>query len=349
MNEERFIELVTKYLSNEASVEERNELNTLLEEEKYFKKFELIQSKWNEIENPIEYAQFDVKRGLAKLNAKIQKYETNHIRKRKERTLREFVHTNTLLKIAASIAILILLATGTLYISGVFKQSPIALTWNEKVTDLGHKSIITLNDGTKITLNADSKLKFPTKFESKKREVYLEGEAYFEVAHDSIKPFIVHSGKFSTTVLGTKFDVKAFPNENDFTVSLVKGKVRVSKTDSRLSNNEIILTPDQQFIYDKTTGTEKIDHFDYLQTVGWKDNILIFDNIPLEKALVQLDRYFGVKFELADNSYGSLKIKGNFKNESFWTIVKVIKYATGLAYKTISKGNKIQEINFYKQ
>ena len=177
----------------------------------------------------------------------------------------------------------------------------------------------------------------------------MEGEAYFEVTHDVIKPFIVHSGNISTTDLGTKFDVSAFPNEETIIVSLEEGKVEVSTNKSGTQKEDIILSPSQQLIYNKEKAISKIEQFDLEKTIGWKDNILVFDNEPLSKVLIPLERYFGVKFEIADQSLANRTIKANFKNNSFWTVTEVLKKATGLTYKTIQENNELKKIIFYEK
>ena len=217
-----------------------------------------------------------------------------------------------------------------------------------KETLEGQKSIITLLDGTIITLNADSRLRVPKTFTKNKREVFLEGEAFFEVAHDSTSPFIVHSGKFDVTVLGTVFDVKAFPGENKYLVSLVKGKVKVSDNVTGPKRSETILKPDEQFSFNYETSKSNVENFDYLQATGWKDNILIFNNTPLKEVFVQLQRAYGVKFTLQYKKFENFKIKANFQNDSFWTIVKILKAVTGLEYKTAGDSNELKEIIFYK-
>jgi ferric-dicitrate binding protein FerR (iron transport regulator) len=151
----------------------------------------------------------------------------------------------------------------------------------------------------------------------------------------------------TTTDLGTKFNINAFPDEENIIVSLEEGKVEVSTSGSRKMKEEIILTTAQQLTYNKDKGTNKIEQFDLQKAVGWKDNILVFDNEPLSKILLPLERYFGVKFELADQSLANRTVKANFRNESFWTVVKVIEKATGLSYKTNKENNELKKIVFY--
>lgn len=333
MSKQEFEKLVDKYLRRECLPDEELIL------EKYLDSFQNKNTGWDE--NEMGDKQITEDKIYSELLQKIKNKDRNVIQK--------VLYSPHLVKIAASIIFLITLTTGVLFISGILNKKPLSVAWNEKSTKMGEKFIVTLMDGTNITLNADSKLKYPLKFGEESREVYLEGEAFFEVAHDSTKRFIVHAGELATTVLGTKFNINAFQNEKDITVSLLEGSVKVSANDLTSNKGDIILSPAQQLVYDKNNETSKVKTFEEQTATGWKDNILVFDNEPLEKVLIKLQRTFGVQFELADKSYKGKKIKGNFKNESFWTVAEVIKKATGLQYKTIKENNETKKVVFYKK
>jgi transmembrane sensor len=254
-----------------------------------------------------------------------------------------FFHHSAYVRAAASLAFLMILVTGGFFVFNVMKQRSVSIAWNEKKTVMGEKSIITLLDGTRITLNADSKLKYPVRFGEDAREVSLEGEAYFEVNQDASKPFVVRAGNVSTTDLGTKFDVSAFPHEETISISLEEGKVEVSTAISGTKKDDVILTPAQQWVFNKEKETSTIESFDSQKAVGWKDNILVFDNEPFSKILVPLERYFGVKFEIADQSLAHRTIKANFKNESFWTVSEVLKKQQASRIKLLRKITKLKK------
>ena len=347
MNEEKFYELVVKHLSKETSKEESDQLNSLIKEESYNNIYRTICEQWGHVDDYSESSNFDIERGLNKLAKKIRNHEPAFNWGGEKKKI--FILQPTFLKVAASIAFFIILATGALYTFGIFDQKPVAIVWNEKTTKMGEKYIVTLFDGTNITLNADSKLKYPARFGENSREVYLEGEAFFEVQHDAKKPFVVRSGDISTTDIGTKFNISAFPEEKNIEVSLIEGSVKVSANNSGSQKGDVILEPTQQLVYNKENETNKVKTFDDQKTTGWKDNVFVFDNEPLSKVFVELERSFGVKFELTDKSYGNKKIKANFKNASLWTITEVIKKATRLQYKTIKENNETKRIVFFKK
>ncbi|MCL4547737.1 MAG: FecR domain-containing protein [Bacteroidetes bacterium] len=333
MNNQDFPKLVDKYLKGECLPDEE------LLVEKYFESFQTGTQEWVD-------STFGSKQVIEdKIYSKIM----NKINNKDNYATLRIVRSPYLVRIAASIIFLIMLAFGALYIGGVFDQKPITLALTQKTTVLGEKLVLTLSDGSKITLNAESKLKYPAHFDENQREVYLEGEAYFEVHHDQSKPFIVHTGNISTTVLGTKFNVNAFPNEKEISVSLVEGSVKVSKVDHGTVEGLVMLQPDQQLVFDKAEQISTVKQFDVQEAVGWKDNILKFDNQPLPKVFVQLERRFGIKFELVTESFNAKKITANFHDESIWTISEVIRKLTGLHYMTIREKNELKKIVFYKK
>jgi len=349
MKKDEFFVLATKYLSGEASGDEMNQMHSLLKMKKYSALFNNIDEKWKRAGTAESSSTYNVDRGKRILFEKIRRYNPSFQWEKEVQQQRAWMVQPMFRRVAASFALVILLVSGGVVLVNVLKQSSGSMTWNEKKTVMGEKSIVTLLDGTTITLNADSKLKYPVRFGEDSREVILEGEAFFEVAPDANKPFVVHTGNISTTDLGTKFDVSAFPNEETIRISLEEGKVNVSTPTVAPQKGDVILSPTQQLIYNKENESSTIEQFDMQKALGWKDNILIFDNEPLSRALKPLERYFGVTFDIADRSLANRKIKANFKNESFWTVVKVLEKATGLSYTTIKERNELKKIVFYEK
>ncbi|HOI30665.1 MAG TPA: FecR domain-containing protein [Melioribacteraceae bacterium] len=324
--------LIEKYRNGKCSAEEKMML------EKYLDSFQKSESGWNE--NNMGNIQEAEERILAGV--------MNRISSAKRINLYSLANSNTLLKIAASIVLLVGAFSLFLYLNGGFSSSSSNITWNEKITNTGEKSILTFLDGTKITLNAGSKVRYPSNSDREIREIYLEGEAYFDVAKDPSRPFIVYSQNIATTVFGTSFNVQAFPDENEIMISLVEGNVKVSRTNNNITEDLVYLKPEQQLTYSRKDDISRIEIFDLQESVGWKDNIIKFNDEPLLKAFTKLERFYGVKFELDNQSKANLKITANFKDDSFKTVAEVIKKLTGLKYKTVTeKNNVIKRIVFY--
>ena len=174
-----------------------------------------------------------------------------NIKKEKVHHVNTISFSPSLLKRAAAIAFFFILSSGILYITGIFPARTRPAVWHEAVTSAGEKSVLVLSDGSQVTLNADTKLKYPDRFNGTNREVYLEGEGYFVVQHISVHPFVVHAGNLSTTVLGTTFNVSAYPESKTIAVSLLEGKVRVTSNEKGTVDKTVVLEPKEQLLYDK--------------------------------------------------------------------------------------------------
>ena len=157
------------------------------------------------------------------------------------------------------------------------------------VTPKGGVYQVTLTDGTKVWLNAASTLKYPAHFADGKREVFLTGEAYFEVAKDSDHPFLVSTPEQGVEVLGTQFNVTAYPDELSTKTTLVEGRVRISTTTSGTVHD---LNPGQQGI---ANGPDtQVKNVSISQFTAWKDGYFSFDETPFPEVLEQLARWYDI-------------------------------------------------------
>lgn len=184
-----------------------------------------------------------------------------------------------------------------------FTKPSVAQGEEERIvtTPRGKVQTIILADGTKVLLNNESRLRFPTRFSGDSRTVWLEGEAYFAVAKDKSHPFIVKSRDLSTTALGTKFNVKAYKDKS-IHITLVAGSVRV--TDG--NRQEVILKPGEDVctVNDKLVITDA-DTKTYKQ---WEDGYFYYDNVPLVDVLVELGRWYNVNIELQNRRLMSYRL-----------------------------------------
>lgn len=184
----------------------------------------------------------------------------------------------------------------------------------------------TLSDGTNVWLNADSKLKFPVVFSGDTREVYLEGEAYFEVIQDSLAPFIVKTHAMMTRVLGTSFGIKAYEDEKVRT-TLVEGKVEV-----KMGENQMILKPGQQFIC--LEDDFMIRNVDVKAYTSWRYDRFAFDNETLEVLLKQLERWYNIQVTFENPVLKSLRFTGNIpKYEDIQKVLQLIELTTNIVFE----------------
>lgn len=169
--------------------------------------------------------------------------------------------------------------------------------------------IVKLPDGSVVVLNAGSSLEFPETFKGKKnREVTLRGEGYFDIKHDASAPFIVYTGKLRTTVLGTAFNIKAYPNDNDITVTVTRGKVKVSDDKKVIG----IITPDQQIKFNKYQEASQQQQVDSKEVVAWSDHDIFFDDATLADVAKQLEQRFKVAIVLDNDTIKDCRFTATF-------------------------------------
>jgi ferric-dicitrate binding protein FerR (iron transport regulator) len=199
----------------------------------------------------------------------------------------------------------------------------------------GDKSNIVLPDSTKVWLNSGSKLTFDSDFKRNGRRVLLEGEAFFSVSKDKDNPFHVKTSDVDIKVLGTQFNVKAYPDEISVSTTLVEGSLRISS-----SNENRVIKPDEKLIFDKRSGTMTLNKLtDTSPDIDWKKGRLIFRNESLEELEPKLERWFDVDIVFADEQVKHRRFTGILERES---ILEVISYFDLSKYVECRiQGNKI--------
>jgi ferric-dicitrate binding protein FerR (iron transport regulator) len=165
--------------------------------------------------------------------------------------------------------------------------------FNQLIVPTGRRSSLTFADGTRIWVNSDSKVIYPVQFLSSKREIFIEGEVYLQVAPQTGVPFLVKTKQVDVSVLGTQFNVSAYENEPQTHVILVDGKIEVSTQEHKKS----ILSPNQRFRYDAATRKVHIDYVEVDPYIAWKDGYYDFRQQPLDVVLNKLAKYYAVPME----------------------------------------------------
>lgn len=213
---------------------------------------------------------------------------------------------------------------------------------NEVNIPFGKKSQLLLEDGTKVWLNAGSRMAFPTKFNGKSREIFLEGEAYFEVAHNQNLPFIVNTSNISVKVLGTKFNLSAYKTDILTETVLIEGKVAIKKQSTwGFLSGETILMPNQKasFSSDNQTLTVKNEP-DVESAIAWREGLFKFSHQSVNSVLNQLQRYYNVHFEFSREFKTNDVITGKLDlKESIEKVMVVLADVANIQYRI--DGNKI--------
>ncbi|MEQ8336914.1 MAG: FecR domain-containing protein [Cyclobacteriaceae bacterium] len=237
------------------------------------------------------------------------------------------------LKIAA--AAMIVLAGTVFFYNNFLEEQKAELTKLQVPEELivksnpkGQKSTIMLSDGTKVILNSESELTYTTAYGKVDRKVTLSGEAFFEVAENPEKPFIVQTNHLSTTALGTSFNVLAYENEFE-EVSLISGKVRVAK--NKDNKHHEILTPGEMIQLDREVNMVK-KAFDPEYKAMWRNGILYLKDTPFEVTIAKLERWYGVDFKIEKGPSKSLTCNGRFDNEYLSNVLTSLGYSAGFQF-----------------
>ncbi len=261
--------------------------------------------------------------------------------------------------IYGSLSIFILALAAVFYFNqtGKSKDSSVALlpqNQNEIKTNYGSRTNIVLPDGSKVWLNAGSKLTYPGNFLGDTREVSLEGEAYFEVESNKKKPFIIHAKAMDIKVVGTILNVKSYPAETISEASLIKGSIEVTLKSRK--NEKIMLKPNEKISVSvippakiiqsvnilKATDTKPIVSIEKIamdksdnsiNEIAWTSNKLIFNNQDFEELAETLERWYGKKITIQNEQLKTVKFTGKFYNENISQVLKALQLTCNFNYR----------------
>ena len=223
------------------------------------------------------------------------------------------------LRIAGSVAASILICLASWYTYDYIQSGTI-----QTISTLAEIRDITLPDQSVVTLNRYSTLSFPSRFRGAKREVRLTGEAYFDVEKDTRHPFIVKAESVNVQVLGTQFNVEAYPEDPEIKTTLIEGSVAVSIPEE---NRRIVLSPNESAIYNRLQKSLQHEiNPKSSNDIVWRNGHFLFDYLPLQEITRQLSHAFNVKIEITDPELRSYHIRANFTNgESLEEMLELLK------------------------
>ena len=246
---------------------------------------------------------------------------------KKETTQKSFV---LFLRIAA--VLLIAASASFLYINYLKPPMNQEQTngWETLTVDYGKLVKLSLADGSKVTLDAGTQLKYPKSFEGKARVVFINGEGYFEIQRDPNKPFIVHANDAVVKVLGTKFDVRAWDNTEYVKVVVSSGKVLFGSDDP---TNNVILTKGEQSTLKRDGVITKPQTVNVEDQLGWMKFNLNFENVSFGEVLFQLERWNNIKFVLLDPKLRSDTLSVSIKNRPLRENLELLSTLMDLSYR----------------
>lgn len=312
--------LYVRFLEGKATKEEIDEIYDKVtaspEELKEFREYERF---WEQVHKPTD----DVLASLAGVKAMVKS--------NKRRRAWRFVSA------VSAAAVVLAVVMFRIYTKDSDPATPAAKI-QEYVVNVpaGGRTDIALPDGTRVMLNAGSRLSYTSEFNKRTRDVFLSGEGYFEVAHDKDRPFNVNTGKCTVMVLGTKFDISAYEQDDETFTALVEGSILFKAGDE-----ETLVSPGELVtIGDKGLTKEVVDVRDYC---GWITGIIKYNNISFSSLLKRLEREYDTNLILEDKSLGDRTIRVSFsKDDSVDMILKVL---SDILPISIHKGNKVYYIN----
>ena len=209
-------------------------------------------------------------------------------------------------------------STSGLTYAGISGNS--ALVYNKLEIPRGGEFCLTLSDGTKVWLNSATSIQYPVAFGTKARRVFVQGEAYFEVAKDAKKPFIVQFMSSAVTVLGTSFNVRAYPEEGHSLTTLAEGSVCITGGD-----NTISIKPGEQVEVDALSGDMVKREVEVRDFTSWKDGRFVFVRRPLEEIMRTLERWYDIRVVFKDEEAKRISLSGDLRRyDNFSRVVEML-------------------------
>jgi len=337
VTDETFIKFVERSDSNCISDWEEWIIDHPENKEEFDKAKEIVEALLNNKRIPL--INLHKKEFSQKLITEIEKTEKKAVR----------IYSRLWQKVAASLIFLISVSYLWYFLS-INNQGASDIAYNEVYVPTGEKSQVILSDGTHIWINSGSRLKYPVEFNNETRNVYLEGEAYFEVTKQNGSVFKVYTKNTEIEVLGTSFNVNAYPDDDETRTTVIEGLVSMSVLEEDIE--PIVIKPNQVAILKDakltvmSRGSENskeirvIDKINTSPVTSWKDHLLVFDDETFEDIAVKMERWFNVEILIEDEYLKQQRYTGKFiHNETVYQVLEIIKTTTPLEY--IFKENEI--------
>jgi len=309
---------ITRFLAGECSPSEQQAVMALVQSDTQYREiFNELKQIWDNPTLTTANDTYDVDSAWKNVNRHIETSSQNLI---SDRPLKKSVAVRWL-KYAASIAALFLIAFTIFQIASPRKS-------NLKSFASGNDApkTLALSDGSKIALNAGSTVKSPERFGSNKREVYFWGEAFFEIAPDPTRPFVIECEDARIKVLGTSFDVKAFPEQGTTEVMVNSGTVLFYYVDNHDNIlDQVVLHKGDKGIYNHKAHKLAKMLNDDPNFISWKTGVLVFVDTPLNDVLDVVGKKYGVTFQKENNYLAQLKLTATFDNESLDSVLEVLR------------------------
>ncbi|MES2893766.1 MAG: FecR domain-containing protein [Bacteroidota bacterium] len=333
MNNNDFLLLVSKRLSGEATEAELSELEAVMNSDaNHALQFKIQQQYWEEHDN---LNQQDIETSLQKLLTRLELPAGEQLTEVPAKARSIFGYSR--LSIAAAAAVAVIVSLSIFFLPSSRKQgaSSQVASLEKKQNSKGIKSTIQLADGSKIWLNADSKIQYPEVFDGNTREVYLNGEAFFEVAKNPAKPFIIHLANGTVRVLGTSFNIRAYDNEKAVETSVATGKVAFipKYKNTTKKADTIFLTPNKKLSYVFTAEKIEVAATIAINDKAWTEGKMIFKAMRLQEIATELERNFGKKVVFNNEEAKNYILTGSFQDNTLEEVMYYFSLSKKIHYK----------------
>ena len=324
----KYNELLKKYLSGNCSDKERISVENWMKQSPDNQAvYDQYKQLWRYTSSDNLNVSINVDKGWEELNRRIKVAESISIDLLEHKPIlgKRFIYALT------RVAAVFLIAFGLFYIFNSINQQKTE-SINYVAAEIPEQAL-QLEDGSKVYLNKGAKITYPESFTENSRKISFEGEAFFEIAHNPDKPFIISSGELEVEVLGTSFNLCTCSEGDEMILYLESGKVRFSSvnTQNGAINEQIILLPGQKGIFNKTNGTVCRSEFENQNYLAWKTGILVFEKTPLSAVFMVLEKTYDLRI-ISDKSIEGLALTACFDNETQESVFESLHTIFGITY-----------------
>jgi ferric-dicitrate binding protein FerR (iron transport regulator) len=266
----------------------------------------------------------------------LKKVNRRIARRKRRRTTVRWVNRIT------AICFIPLLAGTILYLAPPAEEQT---RYMEAQASYGLTTSLELPDGSKVWLNSGTYIKYPTAFSKEKREVYIDGEAYFSVAKDAEKKFVVQTYNVSLEVTGTEFNIDAYKTTDFIKTTLVEGAVSLNYANEKGEAKRFTMKPEQQITYLPETGKISLKNAYVPKEIAWKSGRVVFRNTPFNEALWVLSKRFNVDFIVKKEALHDYSFTGSFTDQNLTRILEHFKLSSGINYSQKQRMNENGELH----